>query len=287
MEKYLYQHKPACIATVILLWFSLSVVSAQEKDSISNAGTQSQATSKHGLYTGLGYGSNMLLSGISKSSDQPYLSFDLLYSYNQHWIVSAVFYNLPGVDPAIAFYDLSAGYNRTFNSWLDAGVSISNYSTAKDLQEEYFGNFTYLTASTGLDWRILYTQFIYSAILNQEGNGYLQISNSHFFSTPDIFKGKAYFTFDPSVNMVLGDKYAKEEVVTQTGMGGNSTTETATIYSSSFGLLDMEFSLPISFNFGKTTLELEPLYYLPIQDDPDFPAERDMFLFLNLYWKIL
>jgi hypothetical protein len=287
MRKYLYPQLPARIMALTLMCFIFTAAFTQEKETLNNSETISTTTSKHGLYTGLGYGSNMLLSGISISSAQPYLSFDLLYSYNQQWILSAVFYNLPGINPALAFYDLSAGYNRTFNSWLDAGISISSYSTAKELQEDYFGNFTYMTASAGLDWRILYSQFIYSAILNQEGNGYLQISNSHFFSTPDLFKGKAYFTFDPSVNMVLGDKYAKEDVVIQTGMGPNSTTETATVYSSSFGLLDMEFSLPIGFNFGKTTLELAPLYYLPIHNDPDFPAERGMFLFLNLYWKIL
>ena len=229
----------------------------------------------------------MLFSAVSLSSNQPYLSTDLLYSYNKRWIASATIYHLPGIDPAIAFYDFSIGYRYTFNSYLDAGISFSSYSTAKKLQDEYFGNFNYLTISGGVDWRIIYTQLVYSSMLKEQSSGYLQIKNSHFFSTPYLFKGKGYFTFDPAVNMVMGDKFSSEIVVSQSGSGNNVTTTETTIYKSSFGLLDMEFSLPVGFNFGKTTFEMEPMYYLPIYEDPDFPAKKGLFLFLNLYIKIL
>jgi len=263
------------------------VINAQETYQTESASSVQKPESKHALYSGFGYGSNMLFSAISLSSNQPYLSTDLLYSFNKRWTASATIYNLPGIEPAIAFYDFSIGYRHTFNSYLDAGVSFSSYSTAKKLQDEYFGNFNYLTISGGLDWRILYTQLIYSSMFKDQSSGYLQIKNSHFFSTPYLFKKKGYFTFDPSVNMVVGDKYSSQVVITQTGMGNNSPITETTIYKSSFGLLDMEFSLPMGFNFGKTTFEMEPLYYLPIYEDPDFPAKKGLFLFINLYLKII
>ncbi len=275
--------------TAILFIFSVvTSTKAQINETTGDSLSIKTPPSKHALYSGVGYGSNLLFSGLSLSENQPYLSMDLLYIYNKNWMASMVLYNLPGVDPALAFYDLMIGYTKTFNTYFDAGISLSRYSTAKRLQDEYFEGFSYLTISGGLDWRILYTQAVFSTMLSNDGTSYIQINNSHFFSTPDIFKSKAYFTFDPSINMVLGEKYQINETITQTGTGeNNSTAETQTTYSTSFGLLDMEFSLPISLNFGKTTIEMEPLYYLPIHNDPDFPAKKDLFLFLNLYFKLL
>lgn len=262
-------------------------IKAQENISTKPDSLPQKSESKHALYSGFGYGSDMLFSGISLSSNQPYLSTNLLYSFNKRWIASATIYHLPGVYPTIAFYDFSIGYQHTFNSYLDAGISFSSYSTAQKLQDEYFGNFNYLTISGGLDWRIIYTQLIYSSMFKEQSSGYLQIKNSHFFSTPYLFKGKGYFTFDPAVNMVMGDKFSSEVVVSQSGSGNNGTITETTIYKSSFGLLDMEFSLPVGFNFGKATFEMEPLYYLPIYEDPDFPAKKGLFLFINLYFKII
>lgn len=269
----------------VLLFISYEKVLGQEltTDSV----TVNKAGSKHALYAGVGFGSNMLFSGVSLSGNQPYLSTDLLYSYNKNWMVSAIFYNLPGVDPALAFYDLSIAYRKTFNSHLDAGITLSRYSTASSLQDQYFGNFTYLSVSAGLDWRILYTKAVFSTMLEQDGASYLQIKNSHYFSTPDFFKGKAFFSFDPSVNMVFGDRYQTDEITTQVGGGNNQTPVNSTLYKSSFGLLDMEFSIPVALNIGRATFEMEPLYYLPIHKDPDFPANKGMFFFLNLYFKIL
>lgn len=262
-------------------------IKAQESISTEPFSSVQKSEPKHALYSGFGYGSNMLFSAISFSSNQPYLSTDLLYSYNQCWIASATIYHLPGIDPAIAFYDFSIGFRQSFNSYLDAGISFSSYSTSKKLQSDYFGNFNYLTISGGLDWRILYTQLIYSSMLKDQSSGYLQIKNSHFFSTPYMFKGRGYLTFDPAVNMVMGDKYSSQVIVSQTGKGNNVTMTETIIYKSSFGLLDMEFSLPVGFNFGKATFEMEPLYYLPIYEDPDFPARKGLFLFINLYFKII
>ena len=73
------------------------VINAQETYQTESASSVQKPESKHALYSGFGYGSNMLFSAISLSSNQPYLSTDLLYSFNKRWTASATIYNLPGI----------------------------------------------------------------------------------------------------------------------------------------------------------------------------------------------
>ncbi len=238
------------------------------------------------LYLGTSYGSDLLYSGYSLSGKKAYYSLDLLYSLNKEWSASASIYNLEGAKPSIAFYDVAVGYRRYYNSWLDAGASLSAYFTNPSIQDAYFGNFAYLTLTGGLDWRILYSRLVYSALLDDSGSHYLQLKNSHYFSTNDFWEGTAYMDFNPTLNFVYGDRY---KLVTTTGgdqtnPGGDS--ESIQSFDSIFGLMDLEISVPIAFNHTHFSIEAEPLYYIPIHKDPDFPAENGLFFFVNLYFRI-
>ncbi len=244
--------------------------------------------SKHSLFSGFGYGSNILLSGVSLSGNQAYLSSDLLYVYKNKWSVSAVFYNLPGITPTFAFYDLSLGFNHSFNSYFDTGLSLSQYFTANKLKDEFFGDFTYLTLSLGLDWRLLYTQAVFSTMLNRESTSYFQVTNSHYFSTPYFFIGKAYFSFEPAFNLLYGNRYYKHYKYIRDGWAdGQPGRELVTYYLTSFGLMDLEVSVPVSFNIGNFTFEFEPLYHISIHKDPDFPENDGFLFFLNAFLKII
>lgn len=244
----------------------------------TDAGIQSSSST---VYIGAGYGSDLLYSGYSLSGKKPYYSMDVLYSFKKHWSASAAIYNLDGAEPTIAFYDMALSYRRYFNSWLDAGASLSAYFTSASIQDTYFGNFAYLTMTGGFDWRILYTRFVYSALLDDSGSHYLQVKNSHYFSTNDFWEDKAYMDFNPTINFVLGDRFKLMRIEPQPGSDPEMS------YDSSFGLMDMEISVPIAFNYNAISLEVEPLYYIPIHKDPDFPAENGLFFFINMYFRVL
>ncbi|TCO07053.1 hypothetical protein EV194_11052 [Natronoflexus pectinivorans] len=265
----------------------MSTINGMLPVSNNNSDTVSTASSKHALYAGVGYGSDMLYSGYSLSGSQPFYSMDIMYSYNRKWSLAFMAYNLDGQSPAVTFYDMAIGYRHVFNSWFDVRASLANYFTAKSAQEEYFGNFSYLSVSTGFDWRILYTRTIYSTILNRSGGSYFQIKNSHYFSTPDFFDGKAFVDFNPAFNFVFGDRYKLYTSTTRTVIPGVGNLEqTIEEIDTSFGLMDLELSVPISFNYGNVTFEAEPLYYYPFHKDPDFPSQKGFFFFVNLYFRI-
>ncbi|WP_026473495.1 hypothetical protein [Alkaliflexus imshenetskii] len=277
---------------IIYIVSLLLVVSSGNASTTDSANVEVETRKKQSFYVGSGFGSDMLYSGYSLSKNQPYYSADMLYSYNSKWTLSAAVINLNGKTPAIAFYDFSAGYRHIFNNTFDAGASLSAYFTSEKLHEHYFGNFAYLSVSGGVDWYWVYTRAIYSTILDSKGGHYLQLKNSHYFATRDFMNKKAYVSFNPTVNFVFGDRYKLHTYTT----GGNSGTlpgnmpvtqpQTETTYKSSFGLMDLEFSIPVALNYGAATLEVEPLYFRPIHKDPDFPSKSSFLLYANLYFRI-
>lgn len=265
-------------SSLMIVWMcaaSFNLWALQPAD--STAVEVEKVTDWRSMYVGAGYGSDLLYSGYSLSGHKPYYSMDLLYRFNKEWTASAAIYNLEGASPAIAFYDAALGYRRYFNSWLDAGASLSAYFTNPSIQHTYFGNFAYLTVTGGLDWRLLYSRVVYSALLDDSGSHYLQVKNSHYFSTNDFWKEKAFMDFNPTLNFVFGDRY---KLITTTS--GDSEA----MLDSSFGLMDMEISIPIALTTANFSIEAEPLYYIPIHKDPDFPSDSGMFFFVNVYYRI-
>lgn len=272
-----YIIRPERFVLLVLLLMSLTRTQAQEGDS-------TRQTARHALYGGLGFGSDMTYSGYSLSGTQPYYSADLLYSYNRTWTAAFMAYHLAGTQPTIAFYDFSLGYRKTFNSWWDVSASLAAYFTAKELKDQYFSDFAYLSVSGGFDWRILYTRAVFSTILDDSNTRYFQLKNSRYFSTRDFWKDKAYIDFNPTANLLWGKQYTITDTYTEETEAGPVDYYT---YGTSFGLLDAELSLPVSFNYNQFTLEVEPLYNIPVYKDPDFPAREGLLLFINLYFKIL
>lgn len=77
------------------------------------------------------------------------------------------------------------------------------------------------------------------------------------------------------------------------GSGTSSTTPitsqtTTTNYEllSSFGFLEIDFGLPVSFNTNRLTIEVEPGYVLPIYDDPVYQSLKGFNFMLSIYLKI-
>jgi hypothetical protein len=194
----------------------------------------------------------------------------------------------------VAFYSLSFNYNHTFNSWFDISADISGHKTSESLHEALLSDFAFFNLTTGFDWKLIYTKFSFGALISEENRGYLQIRNSRYFETPEFFKGKGLVSFDPNINILFGKMIKIETTGGVTRFGAsppfrhfkknpNTTTES---YSSIFGLMDLEFSFPVTFSYGNFSIEAEPDYVLPAYTNTDYPAPKGFSFFLNVYLKI-
>jgi len=266
--------------------------SFQSQDSLKAA---SDHKGKHSLYAGAGYGSNMIWLGSTISGDMPYFSAALTYGFKNSLYISASASHLKGMDPFVAFGSLSSSYSHTFNKWFDISASLAGYKTQKDLQDTLFSDFGYVNFTAGFDWKILYTRLSLSSIVSDDVRGYIQISNSRYFQTGEFFNGNAFVSFNPEISMLSGEII--KIVVTATGIrkyglsppfrhyrkNPANTTETVT---SQFGIMDFEFSLPVTFNYKSFSLEAEPCYIIPAHKNSQYPAPKGFSLYLSAYIKI-
>ena len=248
----------------------------------------------HSLYAGVGTGSNMIYLGSTISNDHPFYSTAITYGYKNSFYASASASHLKGVNPYMAFYSLSLNYTHVFNSWFDISSSIAGYKTPESLQETLFSDFAFINLTTGFDWKLIYTKLSFGGLISDDSRGYLQVRNSRYFETPEFFKGKGQISFDPNINILFGELVKIETItgVTKYGVSPpfrhfkknpNSTTES---YSSKFGLMDFEFSLPVTFSYSNFSIEAEASYILPAYTNPDYPAPKGFSFFLNAYYRI-
>ena len=273
-----------CIFIIIVsIFFGLPTWSQNQ-----NADSAGLDYSNHSLVYGGGYGSNLRFSGIKLLEQQSYFSTDLTYGYKDLITANIALYHLPGIQPSVAFYDFSLGIAHTFNSYFDAALTLSRYCTANQLKETFFDNANYISASAGLDWRLIYTNVSYSAMLASESQHYLRIANSHYLPIKQLKKGKGQFWIDPSVNFILSSYYSESSSDENgNGNGNKPSKEEETIqYDQLFGLTELEISLPMALDFGKATLEVNPYYSVEIKKDALYPASSGFCLYINLYIKL-
>jgi len=204
---------------------------------------------RHALYTGAGYGSNMIYLGLSMSQDQPYGYGNLTYGFKNKLYASVSAVNLSRFDPIAAFYIGGLSYNHVFNSWLDLSAGVYRYQVESKLTDTLFNSFSYGDITLGIDWKLLYTKISFGGIISKEPSNYLQIKNSRYFQTPEFFNGKANISFDPYVNLLFGTLITSEttegtDVITTTqqyttpwsaGSGTESSTGSGTGTSAGYG----------------------------------------------------
>lgn len=81
---------------------------------------------------------------------------------------------------------------------------------------------------------------------------------------------------------------ATELIGSGNGTGsGTSGTPPSTTTSVFFGLMEIDFGLPISLDTGRLVFEIEPGYVLPMFTDPSIPNPEGFSMMCNLYIKIL
>lgn len=268
----------------------IDTINAGQKSDTSGSASQE---SRHTLFTGIGYGNNMVYMGSTISKENSFGYSALTYGFNNEFFVNVSAVHLSNLNPFMAFYSGSINYNHVFNSWLDISSAISGYKVAPSLTDSIFGDFVFGDVSLGLDWRILYSKLSVGGLISDQSTVFFQFRNSRYFQTPKFFKNKAYFSFDPYINLLFGTLV---EVQTTTGTTTTSSTtfgrmstggsSSYTSYSKYLSLMEIDFGLPVSFNTDRFSFELEGSYVLPTYNDPEFPAPKGFVLLMSACFRI-
>jgi hypothetical protein len=296
-----FQMCGSCLKYYILLLVLLPLdVFAQTGTKISlpesdESKTESRIT-RHSLYSGAGYGSNMIYLGSSVSQNQPYGYVNLTYGYRNKLFASASAVHLSGLNPFLAFYIGALNFNHAFNSWFDIAASASRYQVPSSLTDTLFSSFTYSDLTLGFDWKLLYSKLSIGGLFSEENQIYFQLRNSRYFQTPDFFKGKTNISFDPYVNLLAGTLIeittSAETSVIASSPGrkwrryytSHSIPELST--SKEFGIMEIDFGLPVDFNTDFMTVEAEINYVLPMYKNPAFKSPKGFVFMLSAFFRI-
>ena len=253
-------------------------------------------TTDHSFYAGTGFGSNMIYLGSTISRNQPYFYGNLTYGLKNKFYASVSPVHLSGSDPFLAFYIGALNYNHTFNSWFDIAVGTYRYQVPTSLSDTLFSSFTYGDLSLGFDWNLLYTKLTLGGLISEENQVYFQLRNSRYFQTPDFFKDKASISFDPYFNLLLGTlikvETSEETKVIATSPGRkwkkyrNQGTVPSLSYLKKFGMMEIDFGIPISFNTDKFSIEAELNYTLPLSENQVNPGPKGFVFLLSAFIRI-
>jgi hypothetical protein len=207
--------------------------------------------------------------------------------------LSATGYTINDFTPFLAFYSLGLTFNHTFNSWFDISLNLSRYNVAESLKDTLFNSFTYADATLGFDWRILYSKISVGGLMAGESQFYIQTRHSRYFETPSFADDKAFFSFDPYVNLLFARMISIETAdgTTTTVSPGyrpwkNNTQGSSTTYTETFGPMEIDFGLPIAFNYDFFTIELEPGYVLPFYSDTGTTGMKGFLFMASAFFRI-
>ena len=253
----------------------------------------SSAVSKHSLFTGLGYGSNMIWLGSTISQNQPFGYGAVTYGFNNELYVTLSAVHLSQTDPFLAFYTGSINYNHVFNKWFDISAGLYRYQVLPSLTDTLFGSFTYADFTMGFDWKLIYTKMSVGGLVSYDNQLYIQIRNSRYFQTPDFFKGRANISFDPYVNLLMGT-YTQAETTTGPPVAVfppfrkwiTDNQGTTTTYTNRFGIIDIDLGLPVALNTDRMSVEAEAGYVFPVYKDSGYPRPEGFIFLLSAYFRI-
>ena len=295
--------------SILMLVFPLNAYSQSDTiGSLQKTDTSNLVSegSRHALYTGVGYGSNMIYMGSTISHNQPFGYSALSYGFNNEFYATVSAIHLSDVNPFMAFYTGSLNYNHVFNSWFDISTGVYRYQTPASLPDSILRNFTYGDLAFGFDWRLIYSKISLGALLSDDSQAFVQIRNSRYFQTAEFSKRKFYFSFDPYVNLLAGPRYkvetaaetyvAKDRTYQNLGSNGLNTTSnnsapgyittTNTTYSREFGLMEIDFGLPVTFSSHRVAIEAEVNYVLPLFNNSNFPGPKGFVFIISGLFRI-
>jgi len=249
--------------------------------------------SVHSLYAGAGYGSNMIYLGTTMSQDNSFGYTSFSYGFRNKLYLTATGYTINGFSPFIGFSSLGVSFSHTFNSWFDISTGLSRYNVAESLRDTLFSNFTYADATLGIDWRLLYTKISLGGLFADGGQFYFQTRHSRYFETPSFAGGKAFFSFDPYVNLIFGSMVTIETAEgTSTTVSPeyrpwkNNSQGSSSTYTKTFGPMEIDFGIPIDFSYDFFTIEFEPGYVLPLYSDTGTTGMKGFLFMVSAFFRI-
>ena len=259
------------------------------------AGTTDKS-SVHSFYAGTGYGSNMLYLGTTMSQDNGFGYASAAYGFMDKLYLTATGYTIGNFTPFTAFYSLGVNFSHTFNSWFDISTTASRYNVAASLRDTLFSNFTYTDATLGFDWRILYSKLSVGGLFADGGQFYLQTRHSRYFETPSFAGDRAFFSFDPYVNILFGNMItveATDNTTESSVLPGNKPWQrnrgnipAGSTYSEKFGLMEIDLGLPVAFSYDFLTVEIEPGYVIPLYSETGSSGTRGFLLLTSIFFRI-
>ena len=267
------------------------------------ASTESKG-SVHALYAGGGYGSNMIYLGSTISQDHAFGYASLSYGLKNELFATVSAVHLSGLTPYVAFYIGSINYSHVFNKWFDISAGIYRYEVDPSLTDTLFSSFTYGDVTFGFDWKLIYSKISAGGLFSEGNQAYFQFRNSRYFQTPEFLKHKVNISFDPYVNLLFGtltevksttetayyysvsSPYRKWRYSGTGSTTGTPYTSTSYSYENRFGLLEIDFGLPVALNTDFMTIEAEPSYVIPFYDDAYYPGAKGFIFSLSIYFRI-
>jgi hypothetical protein len=274
-------------------------VTNMEAQSLNETEAQTDTTgitenpSIHSVYAGAGFGSNMIYLGTTMSQDHSFGYMSFSYGLMDQLYLSATGYTINGFTPFLAFYSLGLSYSHTFNSWFDISLNLSRYNVAESLRDTLFNSFTYADATLGLDWRILYSKISVGGLMAGESQFYIQTRHSRYFETPSFAGDRAFFSFDPYVNLLFGKMISIEtsDGTSTTVSPGyrpwkNNTQGSSATYTETFGPMEIDFGLPIAFSYDFFTIEVEPGYVFPFYSDTGTTGMKGFLFMVSAFFRI-
>lgn len=286
-----------CLFLTLILIPAIAVRSAGNplSNSSDTAGTELKS-SNHSLFSGAGFGSNMIYLGSTISENQPYLYANLTYGFKSKFYASITPVHLTNLNSTVPFYIGALNYSHELNSWFDISLGAYRYQVAESLADTLFSSFTYGDLTLGFDWKILYSKLILGGLISEENQVYFQLRNSRYFETPYFMKGKANISFDPYVNLLFGTLYEVNttgettQIASTPGRQWRKFTNTGTSNNISYvrklGILTTDFGIPVSFNTTKMVIEAEVNYTLPLSDSQGIASPKGFVFLLSAFFRI-
>jgi hypothetical protein len=288
--------KLCCLLLTLIPLFGSAQTAMKAALPDSDSSKTESIAKKHSFFAGTGYGSNMIYLGSTISQNQPYFYGNLTYGFKNKLYASVSSVHLSGLDPFLAFYIGSLNFSHTFNSWFDIAAGVYRYQIPVSLSDTLFSSFTYSDLTLGVDWKLLYSKLSFGGLISEENQFYFQLRNSRYFQTPEFFRGKANVSFDPYLNLLFGSlfelKTTTETSVIASSPGRkwkkntNQSTSTNTSYLKKFGLMEVDFGIPVALNTDKMTIEAEVSYTLPAYSNPAYPVPEGFVFLLSAFFRI-
>ena len=210
---------------------------------------------------GTSYLTNSVYNGRKDSVTLPYITPSIGYYDKSGFFVSGSLSYLAATgDSRIDLFTIETGYDFTISSQLSGGIYGSKYfyntsstSVTSQTKGSVGASLSYdpgfVTVSTGLD-----ISFASKADVNVSA----AVAHGFYFGE----KGNEW-GITPTISTNLGTQNSYQDYVKKRRSKGSSNSTVQTNSTNSFGILDYELSLPITYDGNKWGLFLTPIYAIP------------------------